>query len=209
MVESSAAERAYRQTKEMVLSGELAAGQLLSEGEIAERLGMSRTPVREAFLRLQAEELLDLFPKRGAVVAPVPAGEAEDVLDAREAIEVAAVRRLLRGPADITRACEELRQALDIQRAYARSQDLGAFSEADEKFHRTIVAAGRNALTARFYNSLADRQRRMSRRIVSSDPSFFDLVLRQHENLIMIVESCDEAAFADALRDHLDGTHRR
>ncbi|MBN9743427.1 GntR family transcriptional regulator [Amycolatopsis sp. A1MSW2902] len=209
MVESSAAERAYRQTKEMILSGELAGGKLLSEGEIAEQLGMSRTPVREAFLRLQAEELLDLIPKRGAVVVPVPPSEAADVLDAREAIEAAAVRRLIRRPGEIAQACAELRQALEIQRAHARAGDLDAFSEADEKFHRSIVTAGKNALTARFYDSLADRQRRMSMRVVSADPSFVDLVLHQHENLIAIVESGDETAFTSALRDHLNGTHRR
>jgi DNA-binding GntR family transcriptional regulator len=94
--EPPAADRAYALTKELVLTGELPGGHLFSEGEIAERLGVSRTPVREAFLRLQAEDLLTLIPKRGAVVVPVPPGEAEDVLDAREAIETAAVRRLLR-----------------------------------------------------------------------------------------------------------------
>lgn len=204
-----AAERAYELTKEMVLSGELAGGRLLSEGEVAEQLGMSRTPVREAFLRLQAEELLSLIPKRGAVVVPVPPGEADDVLDAREAIETAAVRRLVRTPADVPAAVADLRTALDAQRGHADPADVDAFARADEAFHRAIVAAGGNALTGRFYRTLADRQRRMTVRAMDGDPRFIARVLDEHEELVRIIASGDESAFAVALRAHLDGTHRR
>ncbi|MGW5384934.1 GntR family transcriptional regulator [Nocardia sp. NPDC003963] len=205
----SAADRAYRLTKELVLSGELPGGHLFSETEIAGRLGLSRTPVREAFVRLQAEELLTLVPKRGAIVAPVPPGEAADVLDAREAVETAALRRLLRTPERIPAVAAALRDALDVQRGSAEHGDLNAFAEADELFHRTLVSAGGNALLIRFYTGLADRQRRMNVAALGPVPDLIPVVLRQHEELIAIIESGDEAAFAAALRAHLDGTHRR
>ena len=220
-----AADRAYELTKELLLTGELPGGHLLSEGDIAERLGVSRTPVREAFLRLQAEDLLRLIPKRGAVVVPVPAGEAEDVLDAREAIETAAVRRLLRHPDCVPAAIAKLRAALRTQRGHADSGDLNAFALADEAFHRTIVAAGGNALNMRFYVTLADRQRRMSVYALRPRPNKFAEVLHQHEALISIISAHEAAgdrdtsadgsvdaraaAFGSALRDHLDRTHRR
>ncbi|MCW0211830.1 MAG: GntR family transcriptional regulator [Pseudonocardia sp.] len=204
-----AADRAYALTKELVLTGELPGGHLFSEGEIADRLGVSRTPVREAFLRLQAEDLLRLIPKRGAVVVPVPPGEAEDVLDAREAVETAAVRRLLRRPGLVPAAVEDLRAALRVQQDRADVADLHGFAEADEAFHRTLVAAGRNALTARFYATLADRQRRMSVHALGPVPGQIPVVLREHAELIGIIERGDEAGFAVALRAHLDGTHRR
>jgi DNA-binding GntR family transcriptional regulator len=207
--QAPAADRAYALTKELVLTGELPGGHLFSEGDIAARLGVSRTPVREAFLRLQAEDLLTLIPKRGAVVVPVPPGEAEDVLDAREAVETAAVRRLLRHPEQVPAAVAELRAAVEVQRAHADRGDLHGFAEADEAFHRTLVAAGRNALTMRFYATLADRQRRMSVHALGPVPEQLPVVLRQHEELVGIVEARDEAAFAVALRAHLDGTHRR
>ncbi|GAA1849210.1 GntR family transcriptional regulator [Pseudonocardia ailaonensis] len=209
--EAPAADRAYALTKELVLSGELPGGHLFSEGEIAGRLGVSRTPVREAFLRLQAEDLLRLIPKRGAVVVPVPPGEAEDVLDAREAVEIAAVRRLLRRPDRIPAAVAELRAALEVQHSHVQHghTDLHAFAEADEAFHRTLVAAGGNALTMRFYESLADRQRRMSVHALGPVPGHTAVVLREHEELIGQVEAGDDAGFATALRAHLDGTHRR
>jgi DNA-binding GntR family transcriptional regulator len=204
-----AADRAYAVTKELVLSGELPGGHLFSEGDIATRLDMSRTPVREAFLRLQAEGLLQLIPKRGVVVVPVPPGEAEDVLDAREAIESAAVRRLLRRPELVPAALAEMRAALRVQRLYADTGDVSAFAEADEAFHRTIVTAGRNELMLGFYATLADRQRRMSIRALGPAPRQLPVVLREHEALIAIIDAGDDLAFASALRDHLSGTHRR
>jgi DNA-binding GntR family transcriptional regulator len=70
-------------------------GRLLSELEVAAQLGVSRTPVHEAFLRLAAEDLLDPLPRRGAVVVPVPPREATDLLEMRIAIEASAVRRPL------------------------------------------------------------------------------------------------------------------
>ena len=204
-----AADRAYKLTKELVLAGELPGGHLFSEGDIATRLGVSRTPVREAFLRLQAEDLLRLVPRRGAIVVPVPPGEAEDVLDAREAIETASVRRLLRRPDLVPTAVNELRAALRVQREYADAGDLPAFAEADETFHRTIVAAGQNRLTIRFYASLADRQRRMSIDALSPAPAKLSVVLREHEHLIAVIEAQDALEFGAAIRAHLDGTHRR
>jgi DNA-binding GntR family transcriptional regulator len=207
MPAGAAADRAYAMTKELVLTGDLPGGHLFSEGDIAERLGISRTPVREAFLRLQAEELLVLIPKRGAVVAPVPPGEAEDVLDAREAVETAAVRRLLRRPDLLPEVLGTLRAALDEQER--RTDDLHAFAEADEAFHRAIVDAGRNALTMRFYATLGDRQRRMSVHALGPSPDLVPVILAQHRELVGLIEAHDEAGFARALRAHLDGTHRR
>jgi DNA-binding GntR family transcriptional regulator len=206
-----AAVRAYLVTKELVLSGELPAGHLLSEGDIAERLGMSRTPVREAFLRLQAEELLQLIPKRGAVVAPVPPGEADDVLDAREALETAAVRRLVRGigtAASLTETTAGLRAVVKRQHEHAESGDLVAFAEADEAFHRAIVAAGGNAITTRFYTTLADRQRRMNMHALGPNLEHVAVVLREHAALADAVADGDAESFTELLRSHLDGTHR-
>jgi DNA-binding GntR family transcriptional regulator len=203
-----AADRAYAATKELVLSGGLPGGHLLSEGDIAERLGMSRTPVREAFLRLQSEELLELIPKRGAVVVPVPVGEADDVLDAREAVETAAVRRLLRRPADVPAAVARLRAALDVQRRHAARGDLPTVAAADEAFHRTIVDAGGNRITVRFYGTLGDRQRRMSIHALAPNPEQIAVVVDEHATLVDAIEALDAERFAALLPAHLDGTHR-
>ena len=135
----SAAERAYDYVKERLLDGRFAGGTLLSENEIAQRLGLSRTPVRQAFVQLEGEELLELYPKRGALVVPITPSEAEDVLEARLLIEQHCVRRaaVAGGPVLI----EELRETIAAQE---RALDRGSgFAWADRQFHLAIVVGRR------------------------------------------------------------------
>ncbi|XVQ89710.1 GntR family transcriptional regulator [Microbispora siamensis] len=202
----SAAHTAYAVTKELILSGELPGGSLISEGEIAERVRVSRTPVREAFLRLESEELLALHPKRGAVVVPVPPGEAADVLELRLALERSAAERIartgLRGDHH-----EKMRELLRRQRALAEAADIGRFAEADEAFHRCIVEASGNRLASRFYATLGDRQRRMSMSALRLRPERLSLLADEHEALLGHLLGGDSAAFSSALLGHLTATH--
>ncbi len=202
-----AAQRAYEVTKELILSGELAAGALLSEGDIAERLAVSRTPVREAFLRLETEDLLRLIPKRGAVVVPVAPTEAADILDVRMSLETGAVRRLTAPGADLTDLLAELGASIERQRELAAARDVAAFAEVDARFHRSIVEAAGNVVAARFYASLADRQRRMTIGAVGGRPERLSTLVREHRALAARVRRRDAAGFAEALQAHLDNTH--
>ncbi|MFF2547892.1 GntR family transcriptional regulator [Kitasatospora sp. NPDC058063] len=206
-----AADRAYELTKDLILGGGLPGGTLISEGEIAERTSLSRTPVREAFLRLQAEGLLQLFPKRGAVVVPVGPGEAEDVLELREALESTAVRRITRRAEPLDDLLRQLTDLIDQQREPARRADLGAFADADEAFHRGIVTASGNALAERFYETLRDRQRRMAVQLLQvrpeRRPQRLAALVEEHTALVERIAARDAAGFTEALRAHLDA-HR-
>jgi DNA-binding GntR family transcriptional regulator len=203
-----AGDRAYQHTKELILSGRLPGGHLFSEGDIATSLEISRTPVREAFLRLEAEELLRLIPKRGAIVVPVPPGDAEDVLDLREALESAAVRRIVRDERLLDEVAPRLSRSLAEQAACAERHDAHAFAEADDAFHFGIVDASGNALAIKFYASLADRQRRMSLSVLKPKARQLDLVMSEHEGLATKILARDTDGFASALRHHLDTNHR-
>jgi DNA-binding transcriptional regulator YhcF (GntR family) len=101
----SAAARAYRHVKDRLLDGRFPGGVLLSENELARELGISRTPVRQAFVQLETEELLDLYPRRGALVRPISMLEAEDVLEARLLIETHCVRRVAAQDTSSRRRC--------------------------------------------------------------------------------------------------------
>jgi DNA-binding GntR family transcriptional regulator len=90
-----AAERVYAYVKKGVLDRSYEGGTLLTEGDLAGAVGVSRTPVREALLRLEAEGLLKLYPKKGALVLPVSAQEITDVVETRLLVEQHAVLRLL------------------------------------------------------------------------------------------------------------------
>lgn len=201
-----AAERAYAHVKEQVLTDTLPGGTMVSEGDIAAQLSMSRTPVREAFLRLESEGWLRLYPKRGALVVPVAAGEAQSVVDARLLLEVHAVEAL-RHRDDRERLHERLSASIEQQRAALDRGDIDAYAEHDTEFHLTIVAAGGNPLLTSFYVTLRERQRRMVARSLWRDESRARSFVTQHEHLAAAVGAGAVAEFKVALRRHLDHAH--
>lgn len=205
---TSSGERVYRAAKDRILSGELRGGQLLSEVEIAAQLGVSRTPVHEAFLRLAAEDLLDLLPRRGAVVVPVPPREATDLLEMRMALEVAAVRRLCRSNDSLDALFAELTELVDQQRRGAAAEDLQQFVTADDAFHRRIVDVAGNAIAQRFYSSLGDRQRRMISDAVRADSARIACLIDEHGQLADAVRHRDPQAFEAVLLAHLQSTYQ-
>ncbi|KDN85290.1 GntR family transcriptional regulator [Kitasatospora cheerisanensis] len=151
----STAERAYHHVRTRLLDGTWPGGMLLSEGVVAIELGLSRTPVREAFLRLQSEGFLRLYPKRGAQVVPIAPGEARDVLAARVLFEHGAVDALAaRGPEALTAAAAELRAAFEHPDQHP--------VEAGREFHLTLLRAAGNPVLTSLYETLWDRQIRIS-----------------------------------------------
>ncbi|WP_336630810.1 MULTISPECIES: GntR family transcriptional regulator [unclassified Microbacterium] len=205
---TSAADAAYSDLKERILDGELPGGTMVSEGAIADALGMSRTPVREAFLRLQAEGWMRLYPKRGALVIDVQPRELDDVVEARVLIETDAVRRLVRDAARSDGVAAELGDIVERQRRAHVEGDLSGVADADTAFHATIVEAGGNALLAGFFGSLRDRQRRMVARSLWRRDERTERVLEDHEMLIRLIGDGDVTAFEVALARHIRNTHR-
>lgn len=205
----SAADTAYTFLKEAILDGELAGGTMVSEGAIAEQLSMSRTPVREAFLRLQVEGWMRLYPKRGALVVEIHPHELEDILEARVVVETAAVRRLV--PDELLRAQlgNALHEQITLQQSAHDSGDLSAFSAADAAFHALIAEAGGNALLTSFFATLRDRQQRMTARSLWRRDELAATVISEHKHLAGLIAAGDPDAFAEALTAHVHKTHRQ
>lgn len=201
----SASERAYHQVKGQILAGTLPGGELISEGEIALALGTSRTPVREAFLRLEAEGWMKLYPKRGALIVPVPADEAEHVITARFVVETAAVAML--ASRDRTSLVAALRSALDEQVAHAEAGDVDEFTISDTAFHQTLVEAAGNPLLEGFYNTLRDRQLRMTSTSVQRDRAQMQRIISHHGELADLIDAGDTDGFATSLAAHLTAVH--
>lgn len=203
----SAAELAYREVKELILSGALPGGELISEGEIAARMGSSRTPVREAFLRLEAEGWMRLYPKRGALIVPVADGEAEHVVDARLLVEAHAVEALAGNPRARDALVVVLRENLTQQRDLVASGDVAQFSALDADFHRALVRAGGNPLLETFYDGLRERQRRMTTHSLARDPEQISKIIEDHAHLADLVEAGDAEGFASAVGRHMREVH--
>ncbi|RYV51336.1 GntR family transcriptional regulator [Pengzhenrongella frigida] len=202
----SAADVAYRYVKELVLDDRLPGGSMISEGQIAGQLTVSRTPVREAFLRLEAEGWLRLYPKRGAVIVPIAAGEARAVVDARLLLEVHAVESLATAD-DRARLRAALESSIARQSAALDDGDLEAYSRHDTEFHLAIVAAGGNALLTSFCVSLRERQHRMTARSLWRDVERARGFVRGHAELAVLVGAGDVPGFGAALRRHLRDAH--
>lgn len=201
----SAAERAYQQVKAQILSGTLAGGELISEGEIAQTLGTSRTPVREAFLRLESEGWMKLYPKRGALIVPVPPDEAEHVIGARFVVETGAVRIL--AASDRSTVVRDLRSGIERHVTYAEAEDVDAFAKEDAEFHRIFVRAAGNPLLTAFYDTLRDRQLRMTSTSVQRDRAQMQRIISDHAELTGLIEAGDTGGFSTALAGHLRSVH--
>ncbi len=146
-----AADRVYTHVKQGVLDRRYEGGTLLTEGELAEAVGVSRTPVREALLRLEAEGLIRLYPKKGALVLPVSSQEIADVVETRMLVEQHAVRKVVPASPTLIARLEEL---LDRQKEQAAAGDLAGAAVTDRCFHAEIVRSGGNEILSRLYDQL-------------------------------------------------------
>ena len=176
-------------------------GVFLTEGEVAQQAGTSRTPVREALLRLQAEGFLTIVPRKGAYVPPVSFEDVEDVMQARGLVEDWCVRQVIKSVAGLA---DELMRIVDEQERLIG--DPVAFIECDRRFHRTIVQAAGNPLVLGFYETLRERQVRMGIRAVTSTDDRARQVLNEHQAIVDGLRRVDGDAAAIAISDHLVNT---
>jgi DNA-binding GntR family transcriptional regulator len=201
----TAAQRAYAYVKQRLLDGRFPGGMLLSENALAHELEISRTPIRQAFGQLEAEGLVELYPRRGALVVPISASEAGDVREARELIEPFCARRAAveGGPA----LAAELGDAIAEQER-ALTGTGGPFAAADRRFHRAIVAAAGNVLLTRAYDALADRHQRMAATTVARDPSRIERFIAEHREIARALSDADGHRAAELLTAHLRSAHQ-
>ena len=197
------ADRAYEFAKARILDGRYRGGELLSEGVIADEVGISRTPVREAFVRLQAEGLLQLYPKRGALVVPVSPEEVEQVMDTRLLVERHAIERVIRREIRVT---ESVKRAIRIQEAFADIGELDQFVEADREFHRIFVVAAGNPILVQLHDSLRDRQARMGIAAIARDEGRLGEILEEHRALTDAVLARAMERASEIITRHLDRT---
>jgi len=200
-VRGSAQDVTYRWLKQHIATLPREAGSFLTESEVAGATGMSRTPVREALLRLETEGLLRIVPKKGAFVPPISNDDIRAVLQARALLEDWCARRVVPASPDFLTRLEEL-----VAEQRALVNDPMAFIVCDRAFHRAIVEQAGNAVLAGFYESLRDRQIRMGVRAVASARDRADVVLSEHSAIVAALRSGDPDAAADAHIAHLRST---
>lgn len=188
-------DRAYQSIRSAILEGQLPPGSAISEAERAEALGVSRTPIREALQLLAQEGLVEIYPKRGTLVARLSARDVRESFELREAIETAAARLAAR-----RRTASEL-EAMQAALARAAVSDADAAYVSGADFHRAVVAAAHNHYLLQAFDSTAGRidlASRLAARMATDYPPDVS-----HEAILAAVTSGDVAAAERAMREHL------
>ena len=200
-----AAERVYRHLKHAFFEQVHPGGTLLNEGDVAAAVGVSRTPVREALLRLEAEGLVRLYPKKGALVLPMSAQDIDDVFAARGMVESFTAPAAWQARQRLVPVLTEL---LATMRRASRAGQTSAFAAADSDFHTALVDAAGNPVVSRFYSGLRERQLCIGLAVIRLSPERMRRSISGHAAILAALREGDRRAFTDLVATHTQDAHR-
>ena len=188
-------ERVYQYVRDKIVTGKVAGGTFIEEQDISEQTGVSRTPVREAFLRLEAEHFLELIPRRGALVRQITADEA------RQLIEVHAALRICEDPSiNVPDDMDELLATMDQA---AENDDYIQYIMTDLEFHRRIVATTHNNVLLEMYDSLQGRKLRVTNAAFNVYRKRSKMVKIEHLALLDALTKRNAELAEKTLKNHL------
>ncbi|MFF3490537.1 GntR family transcriptional regulator [Streptomyces sp. NPDC002795] len=200
---TSGREKAYAYLKGTVLTDPEMQGEFLSEQEIADRIGVSRTPIREALLLLAAEDLVEMVPRRGARVSRLTGRQITELMELRGMVERYAAEQVIK--ADRV-PLDELGELLDRQRGLSGPDDAKEFIAIDHRFHATIVSAVGNGLLDRHYDGLRSRQVRAGVVALYNQSGRQKSVIDEHKVILDALAAGDADAVTTAIDSHLEST---
>ena len=191
----------FNTLRQAILRGELQPGERLLEIHLANKLGVSRTPIREAMRKLELEGLVLMIPRKGAVVAEITEKSLRDVLEVRKALEELAVKL----------ACEKIQdEEIDELKAAAKefenalkSGDVTVFAEADVKFHDIIYRTTDNQRLIQLLYNLREQMYRYRVEYLKRKDSH-EVLLAEHQRIIETIEKRDEKSAVEAVCTHID-----
>jgi GntR family transcriptional regulator, rspAB operon transcriptional repressor len=199
-VSASARDQVYAALREAIVSAELEPGRQLSENELADLLGVSRTPVREALARLRDERLVAIVPQLGTFVTLISRQAVADAAFVREALECSAIRLAVPNADDAT--LEELAANLAAQDRARDTGDADSFDTLDDELHRTLCELSGHDVAwwlSRRANGQLDRVRRLS----LPEPGYVGEMVAEHREIVAAVADGDVDGAETKLRHHL------
>lgn len=200
--ESRQGRDAYSRLVAEIGSGWLRPGERLVEVEIAERLGISRTPVREAIRQLESDGLVSHLPRVGIVVRTLEYAEIAELYEMRAVLEGTAARFAARAASDI-----EIAELEAIDREMRSASDTRKLYEANRQFHSVLLNAARNRFLVRAVEAV-------QKTLLILGPSTLEETeraeeaTREHERVVEALRARDGAAAEAAMRSHIEGAHR-
>ena len=199
----SRADEVYEELKRDVSEFKLVPGDRFTETEISERLGVSRTPVRQALFRLQQEGFVEVLFRSGWRVLPFDFDQFEQLYDLRMVLETTAVQRLCAGTQAVDTAMLDELAAIWLVPPAQRSADHVQVAQWDEAFHCALVAAAGNAEMARVHRDVTDRIRIIRRLDFIKQPRV-DATYEEHAKILKAVQARRGDQAAMLLRAHIE-----
>ena len=188
-----------------ILKGELQPGERLMEIQLAEKLGVSRTPIREAIRKLELEGLVLMIPRRGAEVAAISEKRLKDVLEVRKNLEGLAVRlACARAKEGMAKTLEEAEQAF---RESIKSEDLIAMAEADEKFHFLIYDAADNEKLQQILTNLKENMYQFRLEYLKNKEAR-ERLIEEHKAIVEAIKTNDPDAAVKVMDKHIDNQEK-
>lgn len=200
---ANAVEKAYAAIRASILSGEFPPGDHLKEEQLAARIGISRTPVREALRRLNAEAVVEFVPNQGAFVAKWSAEEVRDIFQMRSLLEGLAVERAARYATEAQ--VEELSALAEEMIALGAAPGEGTIqriAEANSRFHQTIIAAASSARLSAVIAQIIQIPV-VLRTFHRYDPHALQRSLFHHREIVAALRARDGEWAASVMRSHI------
>ncbi len=191
----------FQTLRQAILKGELQPGERLMEMKLAERLGVSRTPVREAIRKLELEGLVVMIPRKGAAVANITEKDTKDVLEVRRTLEMFAVE--VACDRITPEQLQELKESAKDFEDFKGSADLIRIAETDMKFHEIIYEATQNERLVQMLNNLRENMYRYRIEYLK-DPNYYDSLVGEHREILNAIENGDKDHARRCMRDHID-----
>lgn len=196
-------EKAYLMLRKGILGGELKPGEVLTERMLVEWLEMSRTPIRAALERLDAEGLAIYTPNKGLTVAELSLTKACDLYDYRIAMECFVIRKL----SSRVWETEEIRwfeQNLEQQRSCIENRDHLLFTEADAAFHHKLAAVLGNAEILQAMERIQDKLCQIAVQVLRKDYTRIQVSYEDHVRIFQLLQDGNKEAAAQAMEQHLE-----
>jgi DNA-binding GntR family transcriptional regulator len=200
--EMSKKELIIQQLRAEIVSGEIAPGEKLSEARLAERFGVSRMPVRDAFKELENAGFVTIEQRRGTFVRQTSRSEILDLFEVREAIEGMAAR--LCAYRANNQLLAKLDEAIEAMSRQVKAMDRDGYSRTDERFHELIVSGASNEWLSEHYRLLVQHLHRgLLSSIVTRREGRMDRSLAEHVEIMRALHAHDPQGAENAMRSHV------
>ncbi|WP_300273530.1 GntR family transcriptional regulator [Halomonas sp.] len=186
--------------RELIEQGNLPPGERISEKQLCERFGVSRTPLREALKVLASEGLVELLPNRGARVVRLTLKMVKDTYDLMGALEGLSGELACQNISD--EGIRAIRALHDEMLQHYRERNLSAYFRVNQRIHEGILAASANQVLQETYSNLNQRVKRVRYSKKMTD-DFWRKAVQDHEHMILALEARDGRRLGQILRDHL------